>query len=562
MNPRRSTSIQGILALTLLLAPAPANASILDALGNLWETGKEKVGGLFESGKEKVSGLLGRSPRGGGEELEALMGQIESAQETVATKGDNVSGYLSRLNGRAPGAATRPFLQERMRDLETAQRTLGELYSRLGQAVAAAGGVQELKTEERQRIGLIQRQQQILVATAQQLEHRTDRALAGQPVPAAQPLDLPDGPLPPIEEETGASTRPPENSREEPPRETAVTLPEPPAEEPPPPPEETEPASREAPSATPAPEASEALDTETPEGVQSWGSYERMRREQEEAERTEREDSGTTIVKADSAEAFGGVRDDGRTGDEEGDRTTQVKADDASAFGGSARGEVDGEASDAEEHGYGAAGRPGGTPEHPKPAGTEEGEAGDGEASEGDGEASVSVPALTAQATGSGPRTFDPEDSEMGGWVDEWLQAAGLDEYGRWVSPSAITANGPADTDGLPRRTWVVAVHGDKSFGTNMSLNAYIAARLKGDRPSVARVTNPDGTPLGTEPGGSGGPRSVPSTRSRNAAGASSQRGQLRSRKRDAQYLQLRQALERGSRGAVQEAYGSYSGGN
>lgn len=204
-TPPRSRALSLALGLGLCLAPQAAEASFLDALGNLYEQGSSKLSELFQAGKEKAGpaiqtglektkdalgsakeavdplldkgkqkvkdlfqGKKSSSSEASGN-LEGLLTQVEAAQEEVAERADAYRSNLSELGPSGPGPNTRAFLEQRWNRLETSHKTLETLYARLLPEVQEARRLDKLSKSQLERIGSLQRQQQILAASMQGL---------------------------------------------------------------------------------------------------------------------------------------------------------------------------------------------------------------------------------------------------------------------------------------------------------------------------------------------------------------------------------------------------------
>lgn len=498
------------LPVLLLLAPTPARASFLDTLGNLFQAGKQKVTELFQAGKEKVSGLMGGGSAGAGEapaDLPGLLGQLESAQEEVARKADAAREFLDRLGPGGPGPASRPYVEERLRDLNRSVSTVKELYARLPPAVEAARKGDRLSSEDLRRVGQVQRQQQILVASSDAIESRVARL----PAPAATPSPTPDGPRPPspAPTPTPSATPPPSATPTPSVAPTPTVAPAPNAN--PTPSATPTPTVAPTPSATPTPTVaptSSATPTPEPGSTASNDGYGSATR----PAGTEEQPTSGKVTLVDEA-------DDLDSG------PAPVTADEAGEDGSVGDPAPVDEASPEQAPSRGAAG--------------------------------TSLPALAAR----GPAAFDPEDPEMGAWIDEWLQAAGLDEYGRWVEPITLSARGSADTRGMTRRTWVYASFHGWNAGTNLTLAAYVEARRQGQHPALNRLRNPDGSPLGSDTEGRSLPRRLAAPRATAPARAHLEAPAAKpAATPKAAYEALQAAIKSGDAERIKAAYKQYRG--
>lgn len=448
----RSRSILILVAL-LDLAAAPARASFLDTLSNLWTAGTTKAGELWQAGKKTVGGWFGGGS--GSTDLGPLLDQLEQGQREVATRSADTRELLAGFGPQGPGAATRPFVEERLRTLARSEEALGTLYTRLAEALKDPAAVERLDGTSRQRIGDIQRKQQALVAEYEQIE---GRIRTWPPAPAASPgpdplataaIPKPGQPIPRTIVDTSAMLGDVGPAPGASPPQAAV----------PRAPAGAVPAAAAPPPATPAPTGPAKVFRDSADLLGSHASPENMTQAARAEERIRAEGAGTAS----------GYGTEGRPGE-------------ASTAGtpGTQPG------NDAIPEGSGEPGEP-----SPVAAGTAE-----DQTQGGAGAGTLALPSL--EAAPAGPP--DPADPRVAALIDEWLAGAGLDPYGRYLVPGRIEARGPPETDGLTRAAYVWNLLRNQPGAASVSLQEFVEKRLKGQAVSVAPASRPDETATAPAP--------------------------------------------------------------
>ncbi len=515
-----------ILAILLATQPAPVEASFLDTLGNLWNRGTEAVGGLWERGKETVSGWLGGRRA---KDISGLLEQVEKAQQEVHGKAVNLADFMAQIGSNGPGAATRPYLEERIRDLETSRQALEGLYAQLGPVVQEAQQQGALKPEDATRVGKIQRDQATLVGNMDRMRQVWDRWPASPPaassgagsppstgggsntasvvrgLPPASP-GSPGTPSGPATSSSGAPPAPTVPAGGQTPDMLDQRSPDPtPAPAGPVPP----------PSPTPSPSApviaasSPATAPTVPTGKRFADDARLLDADLSPNAPPTREPVPVptlapvpTSAPAAATTGNGAAEAVAKVASEE--RTLASLAKDS-----------------GKETEYGASSRP---DEDPPPATT----VGSGEASaevkpapEGtggtedetagtDAAPTSPLPSLAAPIRRKGDGPIDPDDPETAALIDSWLAGVGLDSYGRYVAPPNITARGPAETDGRTRTRYVWDTLQADPAGSGVSLGDFVRRRLNGEAVALAppRQASPTALAPGRGPSGPLGSRS------------------------------------------------------
>jgi hypothetical protein len=98
-------------------------------------------------------------------------------------------------------------------------------------------------------------------------------------------------------------------------------------------------------------------------------------------------------------------------------------------------------------------------------------------------------PATIASATNKATAGGEPDwhDSQVQGFIDEYLGGVGLTEWGQYIAPGAQLA-GPPDHGSKQRHEWVWENMQAKSVGSNMTLNEYVRARMGGQAPVLKPI--------------------------------------------------------------------------
>lgn len=561
------------LAILFGAAAPPAQASFMDTLGNLWSSGSQAVGNLWNSGRETVSGWFGGGDEASGgstsggaatgpsagsgassgagasaptsADLPALLEQTRRGQEEVLQRALLLEDFMSEVGPQGPGVASRPYIAERIRAFETSRDALDVLYGRVN-TVLSQVPADALSSEVRQQVGEIQRKQQSLVASTQRMQQIYARWPAPTQTQVDQEVRQGVGATPAGASSASASTGAP--SGEAPatdPRpayapdiqrtdqgEAGAPPPSPPADEPPAPPSEgaglfgpraNDPAAED-PSQAPGPgEAGDGSPAAASggEGDDRWAGLEPKKFTDSAEDMGLTDGSGSADTPASPSSAS------------EGEMEAKTFTDSAEVAGGEAGGQ--GEAGDDARGGTtGAAGEAATTLSD-----SAEATPGEGAAASPGTSTLGERPALEPARKGDGP--LDPDDPEVAALIDEWLSAMGLDEYGRWVSPSHIQANGAPETDGRSRTRYVLDHHRNNSEG-GISLEDFLRQRLNGEAV---------GGPSAPARGGA----SVSAGRGSAAGSASVTQG---SATRRSAYSATLGALEGGDRSAARQAYQAY----
>jgi len=84
---------------------------------------------------------------------------------------------------------------------------------------------------------------------------------------------------------------------------------------------------------------------------------------------------------------------------------------------------------------------------------------------------------VAATLKAAAPKAPSPNDPTVAGYIDEWCNRKGLDEFGRFFVAGVTMSAGPPDTGGLNRHEYIWAHH--------PAVHAYVQARLNGENPSI-----------------------------------------------------------------------------
>ncbi len=99
---------------------------------------------------------------------------------------------------------------------------------------------------------------------------------------------------------------------------------------------------------------------------------------------------------------------------------------------------------------------------------------------------------------------LDPDESPLSEWIDEWLAQAGLDEYGRLITPNVIAKATP-DMDGMTRLEYVWKLQRNHTGKGKVTLEEYVRMKLESlestrDHGALKARPAPGGAKQGAQP--------------------------------------------------------------